>query len=416
MKPKQLLFTLILLALSTIVHTYCNAQGVSKAQFFFQKDHINLPRSFNLWHFSDARANSTTVPNHFLLKFIFPSFIDEETKSIALKRLKNKNLVGLTVESATGLKLKLKNKPLWVGVNYGFFSISGLRFKKDIFELVFRGNKAFENKTAYLGNSTFKSLTFQTVNLELSKQHIPNRVSYGFNIGIANGLNYQNLRILNGDLFTGNNGEEIKLNLNGEYTWNQNPNRGWGLTSGGWIAFQTNNKQLLRISIQNLGLVKWNKLWLYSIDSTYQFTGVEIGQIFDPNITIKSEKYNQNIQDLLGLKKMSKSQTIILPFDINLNYINELTPKSSLVSGIQYSYQHVYYPYLFGGITTQVNKILNVYTSLTYGGFGRLDQRMGLHVNYSNFYLSFEIQAFESLLLPKKSSGLGANMGLCYNF
>lgn len=401
------------------VFSFCSwAQGISKAEWLLEKTKVDTSYSHSVWFSGDFRQNSNGIPNDFLMKFVFPSFIDESTKNNASERLNNSNKLGLTLQSETGYSTRLKkDSKTLLNVSYGYFDYSAVRFSRDFFQLVFRGNKIFEGKTAQLENSELEIHSFQTINIGLTKESESKAVRYGAELGLANGFRNQSLVLSRGSLFTGLSGDELLLDVKGDYVFNEKGRlvNGNGFVLGGWVALNKNEKHQLFFGVKNLGFMRWNNLSRYRKDSTYQFNGLEVGEIFNPNENIVSNSNSTTIQGLLRLRKERTSFVKLLPFDLNLNYSYSLSPKTQLYSGVDYFHLVAYAPRVFGGVSHRVNQ-LKLHSSLSFGGFGRLDYLFGLNYAAKRFSFFSEFQIIEPLFLSRRSSGVGISLGAVYKF
>ncbi|MFQ3577034.1 MAG: hypothetical protein SNJ77_11420 [Cytophagales bacterium] len=393
-------------------------QSTAKTQFLFEKTKIDSTNNSFVWFNGDFKQNSNSVPNQFLFKFVFPSFIDEETKNNSSNRMNSNNRLGLTLQSELGYSTRFSKNPniTWY-FGYGYYDYSAVKFSKDFFELLFRGNKVFEGKTAELSNFELTIKSFQTITLGISKINENKKLSYGFGFGLANGFRNQEMKLNKGRLFTSTSGENLLLDVNGDYHFNERESlaNGTGVLTNAWLRLNPNKDHSLMISVKNLGIIRWNNLSRYQKDSSYQFSGLEVGEIFNANDNLVSNNTSTNIQGLLKLKKEKKSYSTLLPFDISLNHKWRLTECMSFFSGIDYYHLIGYVPRIHSGLVYTYSK-LNFHSGFAYGGFGGLDYLFGVNFSSRRFFWGSDFQILEPLLLSKSSSGVGMNLNLIYKF
>ena len=122
---------------------------------------------------------SSSVPQAFINKFIFPDFIDNELKDAASKKIKKINYFGASVSGNFNFLSSYKEKSAKKGSFYGFgFGTNleaNLRFSDDLFNLTFYGNQPFTNQTLNLDKCNFNSLSYSYFEVSYGQSFINKR-------------------------------------------------------------------------------------------------------------------------------------------------------------------------------------------------------------------------------------------------
>ena len=108
---------------------------------------------------------SNAITNRFVSDFLRNSFIDNAKKDNISTKLTPLNKLG--IESNTDIKYTHRNDTVF-GLPKSFFSVSltnryhiNSRFRKDVFELYFRGNKEYAGKKADLNDFIYNQVFYQ---------------------------------------------------------------------------------------------------------------------------------------------------------------------------------------------------------------------------------------------------------------
>ena len=107
---------------------------------------------------------SSSIPQNFMNKFIFPGFIDDNLKKEASDKMKNKNYFGGNAIGNVNILFSALNdtskKSNLFGFGFGTRTEVDLRFNKDLFYLTFYGNQPFAGTTLNLNNTNFNALSY----------------------------------------------------------------------------------------------------------------------------------------------------------------------------------------------------------------------------------------------------------------
>ena len=106
---------------------------------------------------SDGYYGSSIFNNQFTNKFINGGFVDDELKNSALTKSKRLNHLGgefgVSVNYSNTKNYLFKNWGFYTGLSYNYSL--GTQFTKDVYELVFFGNKNLENQETILSPSAY---------------------------------------------------------------------------------------------------------------------------------------------------------------------------------------------------------------------------------------------------------------------
>jgi hypothetical protein len=210
---------------------------------------------------------------------------------------------------------------------YASYYHRNMRFlttSRDAFEVLFYGNKEFENKTADLSNIHFENLMYNQYSIGISKSD--GHFFAGINISFLQGFNDQQLTNPKGSLYTAPYGEY--LNASYDLTFNQANNGsssfftldGRGVSGDiqlGYVA----EKYRFSLTVQDLGVISWNRRPTnYTRDTSFTFNGVAINNLLDlAGSGIQGLKLD-SVLGVLGPKKTNKSYSTNLPTTFQANY------------------------------------------------------------------------------------------------
>jgi hypothetical protein len=370
--------------------------------------------------------NSRSLTNEFTSFFVNGGYIDTNLKNEISNDLSEENRIGAEVSygiNYRNYKSHLLGKPEW-GWYTSLEDISNYYavFSKNAFDLVFFGNSRFSGDTVQLADLRGEALHYQK--FTFGGFHKNNNSSIG--ISLLKGQSYGGLNISNADLYTAPLGEELSLNLNGNYKQSDTLHNGrdafngWGISTDMVFYLNTGKNRnvkfqnAFRISIQNLGFIKWNEKSLETqLDSTYNFNGFEVNDLFDSS----SYDFADRAKDSLKIDPVNKSFTTILPFTFSFAKIADPYSKDKLqgIYGARMRAFCQYKPLFFVGLFYKpVEKLnMNVYASVGgYGGF-----KLGYSLNFSiikNMNLSLACTNLTGW--GKQGYGKDATINLSYAF
>ncbi|MBK5284631.1 MAG: hypothetical protein JJE25_04460 [Bacteroidia bacterium] len=419
------LFTLIFL-LSAACESY--SQFDSRLSGFPDfSPHEFYPGKRNVCLSSEYYFGSNGITNEFFNSYFLNRYINDELKNKVINRLGNSNN-RLGAGFNTSLYFTYKTKQL-NNVNKLFFAGISNRnfaewlFSRDLFTLLFKGNKSYAGKTADFDATHFRlyqyqKMTWGTMNVtdDVSK------VSYGFSGSLLIGQQLQDINV-SGNLFTSDNGEFLDLRANGNLHASDSAHSSLasvnGLGVSGDLFFHYNVSELFKISfsVNDFGLMKWNdKTSLVSVDTNFHFEGVNVNDLFDFSdsvFTNSSLSDSAQAEQFLTHRK-TQSYSVVLPARaaLELTYLlNDstvsLTLRDEVMSGD--AYRNLATLRLGWKATGKI--ILSFEAS--YGGYGNLNA--GIIASFlvkKNYSLTIGSHAVNGFIAPAFSTSQGAFVSL----
>ncbi len=335
----------------------------------------------------DANYGSTDLNNEFIDVLLFGGQITPELKDRVLDRTNKRNRFGVELnyearftELTDTLFPKLPDYRYYIG--FGSYTNLSSSYTKDLYQLIFYGNKQFENKTTELARSNFTSYRFEKITFGLTKSD----ESQSFGVSLIIGDQYSGFHFGQADLFTHPNGTDLTMDYDGKIRLSDAERRGFMAFSGAGIGvdFETLVYQkMFRLKVTNLGVAFWKRNASYSNTADQiEFDGVEISNVFSTS----EEEFLTNAENILPEMK-ERGFTTLLPtiFEIDKTVNPEL--KTQPIYGFRYKFFSNYLPQIYGGIQHQVASNFLLVSDLTWGGYA------GLRLGVGAFYQSKKVRA-----------------------
>tara|TARA_B100000674_G_scaffold97646_1_gene70387 strand:+ start:26025 stop:27272 length:1248 start_codon:yes stop_codon:yes gene_type:complete len=364
---------------------------------------------------------STSIPQKFMNKFIFPDYIDNDLKNSVSNKIKANNYFGggflLNANLLLAKENKNADKKNLIGFGFGTNREANLKFPKDLFDLTFYGNKPFANETLNLNKTSFESLSYSYLELSVGQSFINGNVTSSFwsDIGLLVGHNFSDINFAQASLFTEENGDYLEFNLSESSiavsdTLSTSLAKGFGAKIDLFYSRQTENSKLL-ISAENMGGIFWQNSSSAQLDTTFNFEGIEIGDIFQLADSVWSEL--GSIDSLLNSEKKNEFRTV--PVDITVYYRKnlELILFDVLVNHKLFAN---YTPYIRTGLNFNL-PLFNPGATIAYGGYSGL--RAGLNTDIKIIdALKIQIGTNNILgaIIPDSATSLDAYAGVRLKF
>ena len=239
-------------------------------------------------------------------------------------------------------------------VSYYHRNMRTLFTTKDAFELVFYGNKPFENKTADISNVRFQNLMYNQYSIGVSKSD--GHFFIGLNLSFLQGFSNQQVTNTKGSLYTAPYGEYIDLSYN--LTFNQSNTgatkffdlNGRGFSADLQFGYNT-EKSRWSLTVQDLGSIAWNRQPTnYTGDTSLRYSGIVISDITNLASSGVNGLNLDSLANALGPKKTNKKYTTTLPVTFQLTYSRLFKLKKSdliFTAGINTKLLTNYYAYGF---------------------------------------------------------------------
>jgi Family of unknown function (DUF5723) len=299
---------------------------------------------------SDYYFASNAITNQFALAYFRNEFIDNVKKDNVTDHLSSLNRFG--TEFLAQIKYSSTNKTIFNLPN-SFFSVSlnsryhvNSEFKYDAFQLYFRGNSAYRNKTADLGSFVYNQVYYQQVNFTFGHKFKRDENKFGF----AAGLNYNNgqkLYVIDAEratIFTDDQGKYLDLDANIEIHQSDSSNDELSSFNGAGCSadlywFWTNKKNnTLKISATNFGFISWNSETAFiKADTALRFNGVDVSNLFLLSDSVKEViSLDSSLVEPYLSEREKKNYFYLLPANLSLSYQYQLQHGINLEGSVEY--------------------------------------------------------------------------------
>lgn len=374
--------------------------------------------------YSSINTNSNAFTNGFLSAFYKGEYIDSTTKTLVSNKLKNSNRFGYDLFlQAWGIA---KIDTLFNRTGYSF--VAGLqynehidmRFSKDLFNLVFFGNKPFAGKTADAGNFSFSQLRYQEFFVGYFKQteKFGRILNEGFSISLVKGEKHTAIKAPEASIFTEQDGKEISLAMQYEYISSDTATKGigsfngWGISSDYFTEIPIGDCDKMRFEFTDLGFIFWNnKSFTTSTDTSFTFNGLKIDNILTWQDSVNTSISTDSLANRFSNNVEYGSYAISLPTSIHFYYLKNFNDKVMIKGGAMMRFFSNYKPLLYTKFEYFPSSSLCLNWRFAYGGYGKLTFGMGVDKIFLNKYvLSVGTQHLEAAV-SKTTSGINAYAG-----
>ena len=351
-----------------------------------------------------AYINSTALTNSFVKQFLFQGHVSESAKNDVSVKVKDFNRIGYDINLGITGTYQKDNLTYVAGINYrnNFNS----RFTRDLFEVMFRGNKNYADKNAILTSSSINYFSYQNIHIGVSKELSQRPVIIGGGISLINGTQYQNIDIKKGDIYTAIDGSYIDVNADFKISnsKNKHPNApfGNGIGAGVNLNFTTwTEKSRLNVNVKDLGFIYWKNLISTKVDSSIRYEGLEISNILDYKGYSFSGFNEDTIKKQYHVYDVEENQNKAIPFTISANYNCIIYKNIDLFLGAKYIAFANYYPQVNLKSIIHFKNNLLIMPGLNLGGYGKFNFELGLLKSFKNeIIISGNVMCLEYLLYP----------------
>jgi hypothetical protein len=382
---------------------------------FYADNTIQLDIEFHM----NSNAITTTFAGAFLTKNDITDGMKSRILNYAPKIIKYED------ELKAGLAYKhyFKKKGIALYVSYYHRNIRSLTTSRDAFELVFEGNKPFENKTADLSHISFENLMYNQYSIGISKSD--GHFFAGINISYLQGFNNQQVRNPNGSLYTAPYGEYINASYN--LTFNE-------ATSGGSDFFDLNGqgisadlqfgyssaKNHFTLSVQDLGYIAWGKHPInYTTDTSFTYSGIVISDITNISGSGLQGIKLDSVLGTLSPKKTTNAYKTTLPATIQATYSHLFKLKKHdmiFTAGLNTRLLANYYAYGYVKTTFLLNHDWATSVSAGAGGYSLFNLGYDFGKKWKNFDFLLGTNNLIGCLVPMYYPGSSFYLRLAAHF
>jgi hypothetical protein len=293
---------------------------------------------------------SNAITNQFALAYFRGEFIDEAKKNIVTGNLSDNNRFG--VESMVQLKYNSKNRKVF-GLPNSFFSIAlntryhiNSKFRYDAFEIYFRGNEDYRNKTADLGNFAYNQVFYQQFNFTFGHEYKrnENKLGYAFGLNYNNGQKLFEIKSEHATVFTEKDGRYLDLNASVDIHQSDSSRdelssiNGAGTSADIYFYRTSKNNNTLKFSATNFGFIKWNDQTAHiSADTSFRFEGIDVSNLFLLSDSVKETiSIDSSLVEPYLSAREKKSYMYALPANLFLSYQYRLAHGMRIEGGLEY--------------------------------------------------------------------------------
>lgn len=378
----------------------------------------------------DYFFGSNSIKNSLSNSLLSNSFIDDDLKKSS--SLKDNNKFGNYFQS----NIYYANMPdtlfgvpdlgMRFGMNY--YSMQNINFSRDFYNLMFYGNKQYEDEYADISNLDINKLTYQSFEFGLFKRFAEKENGYHtayIGLSLIKGQEYLYMYTNEARLYTAPDGEYLDLTINSSYFASDSA-KATIATVGGmgasinfyWAYEDVEHKSRFEITLTDLGLVSWfNNPLNYSADTNIRFNGQEIDDIFNPESS--NEISQDSILQLIYSKSDNKTLNKSLPKRFQFAYTKRfLNDKYIPTLGMGYFFNsNQFMPVIFLNNKLVMSPHFNFDFLFSYGGYTGFSLGLGLGFNIID-NLKFRIVSpnIVGALMPDNTYSNGAFVGLSYRF
>ena len=379
---------------------------------------------------ADYFYGSTAIKNSLTKALIKNSFINDDLKNSS--SLKDFNKYGNYFQSNIyyaymgDTLFGIPNLGMRFGLNY--YSMQNINFSQDFYNLMFYGNKQYEDKYADISKLDINTLTYQSFEFGLFKRFAEKNNGYHtvyFGLSLIKGQNYMYLYTNDARLFTAPDGEFIELTINSSY-FASDSTKSTIATLGGmgaslnfyWAYEDIKHNSRFEITLTDLGLISWfdNPLY-YSADTTIRFDGQEIDDIFNPETGNKISQ--DSILQLIYSSSDNKTFLKSLPKRFQFAYTKRfLNNKYIPTLGMGYFFNsNQFMPAIFLNNKFVMSPYMNFDFLFSYGGYTGFSLGLGVGFNIiESLKINIVSPNIVGAIIPNRTYSNGAFIGLSYRF
>lgn len=369
-----------------------------------------------------ANINSTAFTDQFLYGFLDGRKLSNSDKDNMIDRTASQNRFGLQSTSQLFVAKKITNSKVKNWLHSTFYlkvadrQILNLEFADNLLKLGLYGNRQFAGQNVDLGNFDLNFFRFQQIQLGWIQETTER--TYGIGISYLNGERQLNIDSDELTLYTSELGDvaniQTKLEAYQSDTSNNNflANNGNGASIDLFyehkFCFEHNEKAwdvTARLDISDVGFISWNdRSTHYDIDSSYNYIGTEVEDLFDLGDSILNFVTPDSIYDALTTRTKKKSHTTYLPPTVHssLTFGNGIW---NYTFGTIFKINANYYPYGYFRPIRNINRYIRAGGSIGYGGYGTFSYGLEAYFNYKKFQLGIGSKHLEGVTLPNRSGG-----------
>ena len=364
----------------------------------------------------DFEAGSNGLSAGLVNKLVWGGYISNDLKAESSKHLKNSNNFGLALNYGVDAFVKgTKNIDFLIGFKNQ--EVLNATFTRDFFNLMFYGNSMYRGQFANLSGSNVNALRFQEAKFGFMMHALDTVGKIGVSVSVLKGEQLFYVQTHEGSgLYTSQDGSNISFTTDFNMALSDTNKRGLkgfnGIGASADIFFETPYKSaigktcLLTVNANNLGFIHWwNNSVQYSSDSTFNFSGYTVKNIYDlKDSTISAIDADSLVRNLSN----ARTEDFNVNIPTNLVLINRIyfSDKFAGAVGFRYIFNANYKPYFF---IEPEYKFKNLVLALHvgYGGYVKLNVGTSVTWNSKAWFLRIGSNSLQGYITPKAAFGQG---------
>jgi hypothetical protein len=375
---------------------------------------------------SEILLNSNGINNDFMNQFYLGHYLNADLKNQNLDRLKpQKNLIGYNWTTQLQVNIPSKKRGISYYAAFENHNDAELCFDKNLFQLVFYGNRDFAGQFVSLDKQSFSSIKYQQIKAGIVKTWFGRSgvsiLTAG--LGINNGQSLLSFNIPKATFFTQSNAEYISLDMQMNMQRSDTTSSRFGAENGlGFCLdlsyYHREANYSFEIKLDDLGFITWNKhSQQYKKDTSVNFDGIEIANIFNMSSETVKGFNGDSLNDELVYSDKSSRFTKMIPMLGSINYTryfwnNRLALSLSIIN---YHFLHIN-PLIRLVPTFNIaikRSMISISPDIEYGGYGKLNYGLGLSAAVNEkFFIELRTDYLNGYFDLKHSAGLGGYVSI----
>ncbi len=366
---------------------------------------------------SDMYLNTNAFNNQFLHTSFNGKTFSKAGQEKMISRAQFPAAGGGDINQIISYSFKKNNPQINYFISLGSKFHADLSISKDAYLLLFQGNKAFQNKTIEINNTSINWLHYQQLQFGAMHASTTQKTMLGGAISLLNGSNYALLEIDNSSIYTDTLGQsvDIKAKLtnhasdpNHTKLFNQN---GLGASADFYFMtyfslplFKDSNEAKLTLEVNDFGFITWNKnSRTQEMDtSLIKYEGFDI-------VSLIKDTNSANIDSLLYFNKSNYRQSFIsyLPSWFRMTLSKKVNKQFFTLSVNQRAAAN-YRTFISLTDEFTIQKNLSASAGISYGGYGKIGVPIQLNLIVKGWNFQVGTWQLEGFILKNYASGNSA--------
>ncbi len=375
-------------------------------------------------------ANSSALTSEFFNAFYLKQFIDDDMKQRVVNRLGYSNRfgadadLGITCTFARDSLFKIKKASWFVAVRER--EHLDMVFSRDLFDLVFYGNKKYAGQKLDLGSFRLNQLQYQQFQIGLSRPADTANGGWSIGVSLLKGQNHFSAVVPQAEFYTSPDGRYIDLNAQYEVHASDTAHKklaafngiGTSTDLGYDIPYNTfYSEGIFSVQLLDFGFIAWNSNSMHMAkDTSYHFDGINLNNIFQlKDSVLPSSNPDSVIKRNLAYTK--GGYVTMLPATFSVHMTGYYGKNLSIEKGINYRMFANSRPYYYIDVAYNIRPKVQASGILAYGGYGKFNFGASLEVQFLKHYrLNIDSYYLGGYVFPKRSTGQGVTVSLTGKF